>query len=231
MEELVVKKYPKSSITEAIKNIKANLRFSSINEKVKTILITSSVSGEGKSFISANLAATYAGPNSKVLLIDCDMRRGRQKNLFNIKNYDHLGLSNLLIDEMWVFNLKKYVHNTDIPNLDVIANGSIPPNPNILLESIKIENVMEELKKKYDIIILDAPPVTGLADALILSRLADAVIIVARAEKATFEMLEATKNALENVNANIVGAILNGVSKTAKSMYNGYYGYISGKED
>ena len=225
MKELIVNNYPKSSIAEAIKSVRTNLRFSSINEKVKTILITSSIAGEGKSFVSANLASTFATAKEKVLLIDCDLRRGRQKNLFEMDKHVKLGLSDLLIDNNWMFNLKNYIQNTEVNNLDVLTTGSMPPNPSVLLESKKIEDIVEELKKQYDVIIFDTPPVGGLTDALVMTRLADVVLIVARAKKTTLELLENTKQALENLNANIAGVILNQVDKKDSKYYKNYYYY------
>ena len=225
MKELIVNRYPKSSVTEAIKAVRTNLRFSSVNEKVRTILVTSSIAGEGKSFISANLATTFATAKEKVLLIDCDLRRGRQQELFNEDTHSRLGLSNLLIDDNWKKNLKDYIQTTEITNLDIITTGSIPPNPTVLLESKKIETVMEELKSKYDVIIFDTPPVGGLTDALVMTRLADAVLIVARAKKTTMDLLENTKEALTNVGANIAGVILNRVDKKDSKYYKNYYYY------
>ncbi len=225
MKELIVHNYPKSSVTEAIKAVRTNLRFSSVNENIKTILLTSSVAGEGKSFTSANLATAYADSKEKVLLIDCDLRRGRQKDLFGLHGTSRTGLSNLLIDKEWENNLSKYIHSTEVSNLDVIPTGSTPPNPGVLLESKKIEKVVAKLKKEYDIIIFDAPPVGGLTDALIMTRLADIVLIVARAKKTTLELLENTKEALENVNANIAGVILNRVDKKDSKYYKNYYYY------
>ena len=227
MKELIVHNYPKSSVTEAIKAVRTNLRFSSVNENIKTILVTSSISGERKSFTSANLASTFATSTEKVLLIDCDLRRGRQKDLFGLHGVSKSGLSNLLIDKEWEKNLEKYIHNTEITNLDLIPTGSTPPNPSMLLESKKLELIVKELKKKYDIIIFDAPPVEGLTDALIMTRLADVVLIVARAKKTTLELLENTKEALETVNANIAGVILNCVDKTDSKYYKNYYYYQS----
>lgn len=227
MKELIVHKYPKSSVTEAIKAVRTNLRFSSINKNVQTILITSSIAGEGKSFISANVASAFATSTEKVLLIDCDLRRGRQKELFGLHKTSKTGLSNLLIDKNWEKNIKNYIHATEVPNLDVIPIGATPPNPTVLLESVKMEQVVEELKKKYDIIIFDAPPVGGLTDALVMTRLADVVLIVARAKKTTLELLEGTKEALENVNANIAGVILNRVDAKDSKYYKNYYYYQS----
>lgn len=225
MKELIVSRYPKSSVAEAIKTVRTNLRFSSVNKKIKTILVTSSIAGEGKSFISANLATTFATSKEKVLLIDCDLRRGRQQELFGNGYFSSLGLSNLLIDDNWKRNLKKYIQSTEVSNLDIITVGSVPPNPTVLLESKKMEIVIEELKNKYDVIIFDAPPVGGLTDALILSRLADTVLIVAMAKKTTLELLENTKKALENVNAVIAGVILNRVEMKTSKYYKNYYYY------
>lgn len=227
MKELIVHNYPKSSVTEAIKAVRTNLRFSSVNDKVKTILITSSVAGEGKSFISANLASTFATGTEKVLLIDCDLRRGRQKDVFGVHGTSKTGLSNLLIDSEWNKNLKKYIHKTEVPNLDMIPTGSTPPNPSVLLESEKLEEIVEKLKEQYDVIIFDTPPVGGLTDALVMTRLADVVLIVARAKKTTLELLDSTKEALENVNANIAGVILNRVDKKDSKYYKNYYYYQS----
>lgn len=221
MKELIVNNNPKSATAEAIKTIKTNLRFSSVNKKIKTILITSSIANEGKSFISANLAATFTTSNEKVLLIDCDLRKGRQKIIFNMSE-DDLGLSNLLIDNNWEKNIKKYIRQTSINNLNIITAGVIPPNPTNLLESIKLEQIISKLKEEYDIIILDTPPVIGLTDTLVLTRIADAVLIVAKAKKTPIDLLENTKDALKNVNANIAGIILNKIDTQNKAYYNYY---------
>lgn len=223
MQEILINRYPKSSVTEAIKTVRTNLKFSSINKKIQTILITSSVANEGKSFISANLAASFATNTDKVLLIDCDLRRGRQSQLFTNSSEPTLGLSNLLIDDNWKKNLKQSIKPIEVYNLDILTTGSMPPNPSALLESKKIETVIEHLKEKYDIIILDTTLVIGLTDALVMTRLADTVLIVERAKKTSMETLEATKEALENVNANISGIILNRVDTTNSKYYKNYY--------
>ena len=222
MRELIANNYPKSSITEALRTVKTNLYFSAINNKIKKILVTSSLPGEGKSFVSANLATIFADPTQKVLLIDCDLRKGRQNKLFNLEEYS-MGLSNLLIDDSWKKKLHKYILSTDIENLDVIISGSVPPNPTYLLESKRLEEIVNELEKEYDIIIFDTPPVTGLSDALILTRLVDTTLVVARARKTPVDMLDNTIKSLNAVNASIAGVILNRVKKSKSKYYNNYY--------
>lgn len=223
MRELIVNNYPKSSIAESIRTIKTNLRFSSVNTKIKKILITSSSIGEGKSFISANLATTFASPTEKVLLIDCDLRKGRQHTLFNLESQTNLGLSDLLIDDNWKTNLNNYLSTTDVENLKLLTTGSIPPNPTTLLESTKLNDVVKELEKEFDYIIFDTPPVTGLSDTLILTRLVDTTIVVAKAKKTPIELLQSTIESLKNVNAEISGVILNRVKKSKNKYYKNYY--------
>ncbi len=223
MRELIVNRYPKSAVSEAIKTVRTNLKFSSSDKKIKTILVTSATSGEGKSFISANLAIDYASSGKKVLLIDCDLRKGRLQDIFNIVTNSRMGLSNLLIDDSWKKNLGEYISDTEYKNLNVLSTGTIPPNPSVLLESLKLEKVVEELKNKYDVIIFDSTPVIGLTDTLIVSRLADIVLLVARARKTTPELLESAKRALENVNASIGGVILNRVEFYNRNYYKKYY--------
>ena len=173
--ELIVQNDPKSNVAEALRIVRTNLQFSSVDEKLKTILVTSSVPGEGKSFISSNLAVTFAQNNSKVLLVDCDMRKGRLHKIFNLSN--DKGLSNLLIDDINT-DIKKYIKKTDIENLSIITMGSMPPNPSELLASAKSKVVIQMLKNKFDYIIFDGTPVTGLTDSIIMASLVDKVVIV-----------------------------------------------------
>ena len=163
MKELVVFNKPKSSTSEAIRTLRTNLQFTFVDNSVNTIMITSSMPGEGKSFISANLAAAFSMVNYKVLLIDCDLRKGRQSEIFNLSN--EKGLSNLLIDD--IKNYKKYINKTEIDNLFVMTSGVVPPNPSELLGSEKNKELMETLKENYDLIIFDCPPLNCITDALV----------------------------------------------------------------
>lgn len=219
-DELIAQKDPKSNVAEALRIVRTNLQFSAVDEKLKTILVTSSVPGEGKSFISSNLAITFAQNNSKVLLVDCDMRKGRLHKIFNINN--EKGLSNLLIDDINT-DVKQYINKTNIENLSLITMGTVPPNPSELLASAKNKVVIQMLKNKFDYIIFDGTPVTGLTDSLIMASLVDKVVIVSAIGDINVEILENTKQALINVNANIGGVIAN-KTPLVNSNYYGYYG-------
>lgn len=224
MNELVVSTNPKSAISENIKIIKTNLKFSSVKKKVKTIMITSSMPGEGKSFIAANLAVSFAQSNEKVLLIDCDLRKGRQHEIFRLCNDSTVGLSSLLIEEDVDKYINSYIQKTHIPKLDVLTMGIAPPNPGELLESERTERLLKIFEGKYDVIILDCPPVTGLNDSIIVSKLADATLVVARQKKTPIEVLNKTIKTLKNVKANFSGVILNGTETLTNNYYHkGYY--------
>lgn len=221
MREVIVNDFPKSSLAEELKTVKTNLKFSSVTKKNQVILLTSSISGEGKSFIASNLAASYANSKEKVLLIDCDLRLGRQQRIFELDN--DIGLSNLLVSENGLDNIKDYIQKTNINNLSVLIAGTVPPNPTVLLESPKMERLLEILRDMYDVIILDSVPVVGFTDSLLLSKLVDTTLIVVKAKKTTREMLENTKESLNMVGANISGVILNNAKKNKNKYYGGYY--------
>lgn len=218
--ELLAQKYPKSVVSESIKTLRTNLQFSSVDEDIKTILITSSIPGEGKSFISANLAISFAQTDKRVLIVDCDMRKGRQHRIFKLSNSK--GLSNLLIDDMT--NLKDYINKTSVPGVHVITRGTVPPNPSELLNSKKNADLIRILKAKYDVIIYDGVPCNGLPDSIIMSKLVDKVLIVSSDSMTPKSVLESTKKQLESVNAPVAGDVLNNVNRK-NSTYGKYYGY------
>lgn len=218
-DELIVLNDPKSRISEAVKSIKTNLQFASIDKNVKTIMITSSMPGEGKSFIAANLASAFANSDINVLLIDCDLRKGRQHQIFDVSNVK--GLSNLLIDD--IKNRNKYIMKTKIDNIKVLPSGIVPPNPGELLGSKKNKDLMQKLRTEYDLIILDCPPVNGLADALVITSLADSVIIVCAQNKTKTSLLNEAKKALTQVNAKITGVVINKFDTKETDSYYRYY--------
>lgn len=218
-KELIVANRPKSGVSEAIKTIRTNLQFSSVDEKVKKILVTSSFPGEGKSFISANLAVSFAQTGAKVLIIDCDMRKGRQHIIFEMP--DETGLSNLLITDLKDY--RKYIKETGVENLSVLSRGIVPPNPSELLASEKNKELIKVLEKEYDIIIFDGPPVGGLTDSVVMSNLTDKIVIVSAYKSTPIELLEKTTKSLSNFKDKIAGVILNKVPSSKNHYYNNYY--------
>ncbi|MBE6159701.1 MAG: polysaccharide biosynthesis tyrosine autokinase [Lactobacillales bacterium] len=221
--ELVVHDNSKSIISEGIKTLRTNLQFSSVDKKLKSILVTSSIPGEGKSFTSANLATAFAQDGRKVLLVDCDMRKGRQHYMFNVKN--DLGLSNLLISDN-IENYREFFKKTKVENLFVLTMGTIPPNPSELLGSEKNKKIMDLFSKHFDIVIYDSVPVNGLPDSLIMSRLVDKVVVVTELKHTPYDLLNNTKKSLEKVNADIAGVVVNKVAANNKKAYtySKYYG-------
>lgn len=218
--ELIIYNDPKSPISEAIRTIRTNMQFSSIDKNIKTILVTSSMPGEGKSFTAANLAVAFACGGSKVLLVDCDIRKGRQHKIFDQSNKS--GLSNLLIDNVEE-NYANYIHPTGVFNLDILLKGSTPPNPSELLSSEKNKRLVSILAQNYDIVIFDGAPLNGLPDSLVISSLVDGVIVVSSAKQTTISALEFSKKSLENVKANILGVVLNRSEVKANKYYGKYY--------
>lgn len=219
-KELIVAKRPKSSVSESLKIIRTNLQFSSVDQKIKSILVTSSFPGEGKSFIAANLAVAYAQVGTKVLLVDCDLRRGRQHKIFGYEN-EH-GLSNLLIDDIKNKH-EEYIQKTEIKNLSVLTSGTVPPNPSKLISSSRNARLMGLLNEKYDLVIYDGVPTIGLADTLILADLVDKIVIVSAYKKTPIEKLENTKKILENFKEKIAGVVFNQVPGNENSYYDDYY--------
>ena len=228
-DELVVATNPKEIISEQIKTIRTNLQFTSADEKIKTILITSSIPSEGKSFISSNLATAFAQNNKKVLIVDCDMRKGRVNKIFKVSN--RIGLSNLLAyKEDNEENLEEYVYKTKIDNLYVIPRGKVPPNPSELLNSQKTVKLISLLSEIFDYIIFDGPPVNGLSDSLIMSDFVDRTIVVTSLNAAPIELLENTKKMLNNVNAKVAGVVVNKVPRR-KGSSKSYYYYENTEEE
>lgn len=221
-KELVLNNDPKSIISETIRTLRTNLQFASVDKKLRTILITSSMPGEGKSFIAANLAVAFAQSGTRVLLVDCDIRKGRQHYIFG--SHNQKGLSNLLLENVEE-KYSEYIQETKIKNLSVMFRGVTPPNPSELLGSEKNKELVEILKENYDIVIFDSAPINGgLTDSLIMGTLVDGVVIVSSYNETPVSVLNSTKKSLQNVNANILGVVLNRASSKSKKYYGHYYG-------
>lgn len=227
-KELIVKKDPKSPVSEVFRTLRTNIQFMNSNKNLKTLLLTSTVPSEGKSLVAANLAVTFAQANKRVVLIDCDMRKGRQHNIFGTTQKP--GLSNYLSGISSEGNdededLTKYIRSTEIENLYLIPAGNIPPNPSELIATKKMINLLEELKELCDIVILDGTPSLIVTDAVILSRFVDSTIIVTAQKITKAEDLRKVKKDIENVGGKLAGVVINRIEVNSKDYQERYYYY------
>ena len=219
-DELVIQNKPKSNISEDIRTIRTNLMFTSSDEESKVILVTSSIPGEGKSFISSNLATAFAQTGESTLLIDSDLRLGRIHKVFGISNTK--GLSNLLVGQN-VVDCAEYIKKTNIPNLYIIPRGTVPPNPSELLNSTNTKKIINFLRENFDRIIFDGVPINGLPDSLIMASLVDRVVLVTSCGYTKTDELMEAKKALEKIDANVAGVVVNRASGTKRGKYSNYY--------
>ncbi len=226
-KEVIAHKDPKSPISEIFRTLRTNIQFMSTNKKMKTILVTSTFQGEGKSWATANLAVTFAQTGKNVLLIDADMRRGRQYTLFEASPKP--GLSNYLSQVEYdeegngSEDLNEYIQETEMENLYIITAGNIPPNPSELLVSNQMANLLEQLKELFDIIIIDGTPCELVTDSVILSRIVDSTIIVTAHNMTKKDALQRAVRNIQNVGGTIAGVVLNKVPITAKRYEESYY--------
>lgn len=199
--------------SKAFENLRANIQFVNVNNKGKnTILITSPQNAEGKSYIAANLAVSFAEVGKKVILIDADMDNGKQSKIFNIPN--NLGFSNYLsnldangieINEL----INKFINETEFKNLNLITSGTIPPNSSELLSSPKLVDLIKDLSVFYDVVIVDGSKVLSKTDALILTRVVNSTVLVSAYKKTNKDDLWQAKKDIQNVGGRIIGNILN----------------------
>lgn len=222
--ELIVNVQPKSPIAESFKTFRTNIMFSLQNKNLSTILVTSGTMGEGKTFISSNLAVTFANSGKKVILIDADMRKGRLNKIFGVSN--KIGLSNLLSNlgiNGSKENINEYIQKTSITNLHLMTCGDVPPNPSELLSSTNMQKLLKALHRQYDIIICDGTPCMLVSDSIILSKLVDTTVIVTANKVTKLDNLLKMKKSIEIVGGKISGAIINKMNINSKSYSNKYY--------
>ena len=227
-KELIVDRDPKSPVSEVFRTLRANIQFMNAKNESKVVLVTSTLPGEGKSWISSNLAATFAQAGKVVLLIDADMRKGRQYNIFNtspkpgLSNYLS-GIGSSLNDENEINNIENYIQETEVENLYMIPAGDVPPNPSELLISKKMSLVIEELKDKCDIIIIDGTPCELVTDSVVLTRLADITIMVTAYKQTKKENLKKVIGNIKNIGGKNIGIILNKIHISEKKYEERYY--------
>ena len=224
-EEVIAFTDPKSPVSEMFKTLRTNIQFMNTNKPLKTLLVTSTLPGEGKSWTVANLAVTFAQAGKKVLIIDADMRKGRQFGIFEVPPTPGLSnyLSGVIDGESGNYELEQFIHKTELDNLFIMPAGNVPPNPTELLVSEKMINLIGMVSKKYDITIFDGTPGLLVADASILSRIVDSTIIVTAYNETKIDNVSEVKKAIENIGGKVAGVVINKIPISAKKYENTYY--------
>ena len=229
-KEIITSTDPKSPVSEVFRTLRTNLQYLNKKNGAQTILLTSTLQGEGKSFVAANLAVTFAQARKKTIIVDTDMRKPRQHKLFNSDMYP--GLSNYLAGinisrGSHKINLKECIYKTKITNLYILPAGNIPPNPSELLQSEKLGQLVKILKNEYDVVIFDGAPCLLVTDASLVSRLVDATVLVISQGKTKADDLREVKNRIRRVGGRVAGVVLNRIKISGKRYGEKYYYYSS----
>ncbi len=217
VNELITIAAPRSPISEAYRTLRTNLEFASLDQELKTLVVTSAGVGEGKSTTLANLAIVSAQAGRRVLLVDADLRRPRLHDIFGLSNTT--GLTTAMMDETALASPP--LQETGIEGLSVLTCGQLPPNPAELLSSRRMEEVIAALAERADQLIFDTPPVVAVTDAAVLATKVDGVLLVISAGRTRRESARAAVQRLKQINARLVGTVLTNVQMD--SGFRGYY--------
>ena len=219
---LITASDPKSIASEAYRSLRTSLQFA-LNSKIKTMLVTSTVQGEGKTTTLVNLGVTLAQAGTRTLLIEADLRRPMFAQVFNLQG--RKGLSHALTGEP----LEHCIQDSGIGKLRVVTAGMIPPNPAELLGSGRMGEVVEAARKEADLVLIDSPPVLVVTDAVILSALTESVLLVVRQGETRKDALIDAVQKLRGAGANMIGVVMNNVtlSEGKSYYYSRYYRYES----
>ena len=218
---------PDGEVSEAFRSIRTAIAFGAPKDRCKTLVITSPTAGDGKSTTAANLAIVTAQAGKKVLLIDADLRNPRLNTIFSLGDV-RAGLSSLLTGHgTW----DQAIQRSTVDGLDLLPCGARPRNPSEMLNSPMFSELLEMLAEKYDQIIIDSPPVMGLADARIIAASCDLTILVLRAGKSTRKLSTLAREGLAAVGAMVLGVIVNDVTHRDEDSFEGTYGYPYGKRE
>jgi tyrosine-protein kinase len=218
--------YPRSSVTEAYRTLRTNIEFASVDSPIKTLLITSSVPGEGKTVTAANLAVVFAQAGKRVLLVDADLRKPGVHLVFDLPN-EH-GLTSLLRSDD--VNVDRVVQSTEQANLRILTTGPLPPNPAELLGSKRMRTVLDRLMIAHDLVIFDSPPLQAVTDAAIVSAFFDGTLFVIDAGRSRRRTVHLGREALDRAGATVLGAVLNRSAGASHADYASYYGAEAGTE-
>lgn len=206
MDNIAVYADPKSPVAEAYRSIRTSIQFANIDQTIKTIVVTSAKAGEGKTTVAANIAASLSLLGSKVAAIDCDFRKPSVHKMFGISNKK--GITDLLLSHA-ENEYEGYIRKIPGSDIDIITAGQIPSNPAEILSSKSMKGLLGVLRRDYDYVVIDTPPVGIVTDASIISTYTDGTILVCSSGYVEVDMARKAKRTLENVNARILGIVLN----------------------
>ncbi|MGE3269158.1 MAG: CpsD/CapB family tyrosine-protein kinase [Chloroflexota bacterium] len=202
---LVTVQAPRSAAAEAYRSLSTNIQFSSLDQDVKTLLVTSVSPNEGKSIVLANLAITMAEGGREIVVVDCDLRQPSLHTLFGLT--DQPGLTSMVLDE----TLAPPLQQTSVEHVSLVAAGPPPPNPAELVASTRFSRVLSAISAKAEMVLLDAPPVTAVADAAILATRVDGVLLVVDSGRTRRDAAKRAREQLERVGARLLGVVLTNV--------------------
>jgi len=211
---------PRSPISETYRSLRSNIEFSSIDREIRTLMLTSAGPAEGKSTTTANLAVTYAQAGKRVLVIDADLRKPTLHHTFGLTN--RWGLTSVMVGQA---PLEQAIQDINVENLWCLTAGPLPPNPSEMLASNKMTALIENLKKEFDIILFDTPPVIAVTDAQIVASKCDGVVLVIDYGNVKKEIALKAKQLLELAHANLLGVVINNKKHTKHKEYYYYYYY------
>ncbi|HEX2439047.1 MAG TPA: CpsD/CapB family tyrosine-protein kinase [Methylomirabilota bacterium] len=219
-QSLVAHLEPKSAAAEAYRTLRTSIQFAGLDHKCRSIVVTSSSPGEGKSTTVANFGVVVAQTGARVCLIDSDLRRPTLHRIFGLGN--SRGLTTALLEGL---SLTEVAQPTNVPNLWVLTSGPLPPNPAELVGSNRMREALETAVADFDLILLDSPPVVSVADAVALATFADGVVMVVQTGKVPHEVIRRATSQILAVKGRILGVVMNGVNLKRDGYYYDYYRY------
>ena len=216
--ELISIDEPDSIAAEAYRALRTSIQFASIDKDIKTLVVTSTNPGEGKSSVVINLGVVIAQIGKRVLLIDADLRNPSLYRNLDIDNKE--GLSTMFLKNE---TMDKYIRQYAVNNLFILPSGPPPPNPSEVLASERMKQFIAQAKEKFDFIVFDSPPLLPVTDAAVLSKICDGTVLVVRSSKTVIEAAHRVKTILENLKVNILGVVITDVDQRKEHYY--YYDY------
>jgi protein-tyrosine kinase len=221
-QALVAHLEPKSPAAEAYRTLRTSIQFAGLDHKCRSIMVTSSSPGEGKSTTVANFGVVLAQTGSRVCLVDSDLCRPTLHRIFGLAN--NRGLTTALLEGL---PLSQIAQPTNVPNLSVATSGPLPPNPAELVGSNRMREALEAATGEYDMTLLDSPPVVSVADAVALATFADGVVMVVQTGKVPNEVIRRATGQILAVKGRILGVVMNGVNLKRDGYYYDYYRYYN----